>query len=77
VSVKRQEGGGIALEGDCPVEDAELLLQMLQANPAGPVDWTGCRRLHTAVAQVILAARPTLVGPCGDPWFRQWMEPAA
>jgi len=23
--------------------------------------------------QVILAGRPALVGPCGDPWVEQWV----
>ena len=32
-----------------------------------------CGQLHTAVVQVILAARPTLVGPCGDAWVGQWI----
>jgi hypothetical protein len=75
MSVRRHDGGSIVLEGDCPVEDAEPLLELLQASPAGPLDWTRCGRLHTAVVQVVLAARPTLAGPCGDPWIREWMDP--
>ena len=58
MSVRRHENGTIVLEGDCPVEDAETLLQMLQATPGVPLDWTQCSQLHTAVLQVILAARP-------------------
>jgi hypothetical protein len=61
------------LEGICPVEDAEPLLQMLQMTPAGPLDWTRCNQLHTAVLQVILAAGVMPVGPCGDAWVRQWV----
>jgi hypothetical protein len=72
VSVRRDDNGSIVLDGDCPVEDAEPLLQMLQATPAAPCDWSRCRRLHTAVVQVVLAARPVLVGPCGDAWVEQW-----
>ena len=72
MSVRRQDNGTIVLEGSCPVEDAEPLLQLLQSTPAASVDWTQCRHLHTAVLQVVLAGRPALVGPCGDPWIARW-----
>jgi hypothetical protein len=26
------------------------------------------------VVQVILAARPALIGPCGDAWIEQWVS---
>lgn len=67
--------GSIALVGACPVEDAETLLQLLQSTPTAPCDWTRCSHLHTAVVQVILAARPALIGPCGDAWIEQWVSP--
>lgn len=74
MSVRRDDGGTtILLVGKCPVEDAEPLLQLLQATPGAPLDWTQCGQLHTAVLQVILAGRPALVGPCGDPWVEQWV----
>ena len=73
MSVRRHDDGTIILEGTCPVEDAEPLLRLLEATPAAPVDWTLCTSLHTAVLQIILAARPALAGPCGDPWVRQWV----
>jgi hypothetical protein len=65
------------LEGVCPVEDAEPLLQMLQMTPAAPLDWTRCSRVHTAILQIILAAGVVPAGPCGDAWVRQWaaLEP--
>jgi hypothetical protein len=72
MSVRRHENGNIVLEGDCPAEDAETLLQMLQAAPGVPIDWTQCSQLHTAVLQVILAAAPALIGACGDPWVARW-----
>ena len=40
MTVSRRSDGTIVLEGTCPVEDAEPLLQMLLATPAAPVDWT-------------------------------------
>jgi hypothetical protein len=75
VTVRRESNGSIALVGACPVEDAEPLLQLLQATPGAPCDWTRCSHLHTAVVQVIMAARPAMVGPCGDAWIAQWVSP--
>jgi len=75
MTVGRDQTGTVLLDGICAVEDAEPLLQMLQANPAATVDWTGCRQLHTAVFQVLLASGITPVGPCGAPWVAQWLEP--
>ncbi len=69
----RRDSGTIVLDGVCPVEDAERLLQMLQATPTAALDWTRCSLLHTAVLQVILAAGVVPVGPCGDSWVRQWV----
>ena len=74
MSVRRHDNGTILLEGNCPVEDAEPLLRLLQADPAAPLDWNACDYLHTAVMQVILAARPEQVGDCGDPWVRRWLS---
>jgi hypothetical protein len=74
VSVRRHDDGTILLEGVCPVEDAESLLQLLQATPEARLDWTRSNHLHTAVVQVILATRPALVGRCGDPWVAEWVN---
>ena len=53
MTVRRDELGTIVLEGHCPVDDTEPLFQMLQATPAGPVDWTQCSRLHTCHRPVV------------------------
>jgi hypothetical protein len=60
------------LDGECPVEDAESLLQLVQAQPEGPVDWSGCTRLHTAVLQVLAAAAAPVRGECGDAFVARW-----
>ena len=73
MSLCRDENGTIVLDGVCPVEDAEPLLQMRQTPPAARLDWTRCTYLHTAVLQVILAAQIAPTGPCGDPWVEQWV----
>ena len=73
MTVRRHENGTITLDGECCGEDAEPLMQMLLETPAARLVWPRCGHLHTAVVQVILAAKPALAGPCGDPWVRQWI----
>ena len=75
MTVRRGDNGAFVLEGDCPVEDAEPLLQMLQNMPTAGIDWTQCRQLHTAVLQVILASGTAPIGPCGDAWVAEWLAP--
>ena len=75
MTVRRDTDGKIVLDGHCPVEDAEPLCQLLQATPDALCDWTRCSHLHTAVVQVIMAARPALAGPCGDAWIEAWVAP--
>ena len=36
MSIRRDQNWTIVLDGSCPVEDAEPLLQMLQDTPHGP-----------------------------------------
>jgi hypothetical protein len=72
MTVRRSGDGTTLLDGECLAEDAEALLEHLQAQPAGPVDWSACIRIHTAVLQVLMAARPTIRGACGDAFVRNW-----
>lgn len=73
MTVKRDGDGVIVLDGECAVEDAEVLLEHLLARPAGQaatVDWSACSRIHTAVLQVLMAAGPDMRGTCGDLFVR-------
>ncbi len=74
MTIRRADDGTIYLEGACPVEDAEPLLQMLLATPGAPVDWTQCTKPHTAVVQVVLAAGTVPAGPWGDVWIVRWVD---
>jgi len=56
------EEGVIQLRGRCLAEDAEALLVALQERPDRIVDLSGVTRLHLAVVQLLLAARPTVHG---------------
>lgn len=49
------------LEGHCGVEEAESLHAWMLEQTAPEVDLSACEHLHTAVLQVLLVARPSLV----------------
>lgn len=53
----RIRDGVIHLEGDCGVEDAEVLVRALLSGPDQRVDLSLCRQLHSAVVQALLAFR--------------------
>jgi hypothetical protein len=72
---RRGSDDAIILEGSCSVEDAEPLLQMLQATPGAAIEWVACQHLHTAVFQLILASGVVPKGPCGDAWIAEWLAP--
>ncbi|GJE42630.1 hypothetical protein F6X53_05180 [Methylobacterium soli] len=67
------QGAPICLEGVCPVEDAETLASLILEDRTAPVDWTACTRMHTAVYQVLLRLRPSVLGTCGDPFVVRWL----
>lgn len=69
------EDGTLRLEGDCSIEEAETLLELLLTNAEAPVDWSRCRSMHTAVVQVLLALRSPLLGMPEDPFLRRWIGP--
>ena len=39
------------------------------------VDWRGCEAAHTAVIQVLMAARPKLLGPPATDLLEKWVRP--
>ena len=69
------DGNVVRLYGDCPVEDAETVMRLLQAAVDPDVSLADVRILHTAVLQVLLALRPKLVGPVRDPFISRWLVP--
>ncbi|WP_294330749.1 hypothetical protein [uncultured Sphingomonas sp.] len=63
----RVEPDAVHLVGRCSAEDADDLLVALQEEPGRTVDLAAAQRLHLAVAQVLLAARPKISGvPASD-----------
>jgi len=75
MTVQRSASGTIVLDGSCPNEDAELLLQLLLETPGARVDWRACRGAHSAVIQVLLVARPLVLGPPADAALSRWVAP--
>jgi hypothetical protein len=75
LTVQLAANGSILLEGICPDDDAETLLQFLLESPNATVDWRACESAHGAVIQVMLAVRPNLLGPPGGSFLREHMEP--
>ena len=73
MTIRTADDGMLVLEGVCPVEDAEALLQQLLSRPAATIDWTKCSHLHTAVLQVILASGRIPSSACGDPFLNHWL----
>ena len=75
MTVRLTEGGSIELSGHCTSEDAEILLRHLIDGPGRSIEWSACEHLHCAVLQVLLAARPPLVGLPEDAFLRQHVAP--
>jgi hypothetical protein len=76
MTVRLSTAGAILLEGACPDEDAEALLEYLAAYPAAQVDWRACEAAHTAVIQVLMASGAQLLGPPRGQALRDWVVPA-
>lgn len=70
----RVEADIVYLEGACPVGDAEPLLAALQDRIL-TIDLSGATRLHLAVVQLLLMARPASRGVPADPFLRDHILP--
>jgi hypothetical protein len=75
MTVRLTPEGELVLDGICPSEDAESLLQNLATAPSTPVDLRTCESAHTAVIQVLMAAKPRLLGPPAGLLLRDWVYP--
>jgi len=58
------------------VEEAEGLLEWLQANPKGKVDLAACTHLHAANLQVLMAAKPNIAAWPEDVDLALWLKGA-
>ena len=71
----RLDGQTIYLSGECRVEDAEPLVGLLVGSSSVQVDVSGAEGLHTAVIQVLIAFKPTLIGRPANPFLQDWVIP--
>jgi hypothetical protein len=69
-------GDTAVADGECLVEDALALLEFLQANGGARVDLRACIHVHTAVLQVLLATRPTIVALPREAFLGRWLPHA-
>jgi hypothetical protein len=74
MTVRTGDAELIVLDGKCPSEEAEMLLQRLLATPEAVVDLQRCESLHASVIQVLLAAKPTLQLPPSDTPVGRWLS---
>ncbi|MGF7147313.1 hypothetical protein FHS96_000922 [Sphingomonas zeicaulis] len=70
----RVVSGIIYLEGICAVEDAEPLLVAL-LDGCVQVDISSAVRLHMAIAQLLVAQRPTVIGTPADAFLARHIMP--
>jgi hypothetical protein len=75
MTVRRLDDGTIALEGVCPIEDAENLLLHLLETPGVMVDWRTSDEVHTAVVQVMMAFGVKPVGLPRSPFLARFVAP--
>jgi hypothetical protein len=66
----------IELDGVCPIEDADVLLQHLLAAPFAAIDWRSCDGAHTSVVQLMLVSKAELIGPPRSKFLRNVIESA-
>ena len=74
MNVSRASNGQIRLSGAVPLDEAEPLLRLLIDYPDAAVDWTACTACHSAVLQVLLAARRPMIGPPASNFLRRWID---
>lgn len=73
----RLDGTIVRLEGACPVEEAEELLELLQGKAVTAVHLGACTLLHTAVFQLLRASRLPIVAAPADPFLAGFLPVTA
>jgi hypothetical protein len=73
MTVRQIDEFAIALEGVCPVADAEVLRQHLVSTKSASIDFRACERAHTAVIQVLLASEREVDGEAGSLFFEKYL----
>lgn len=69
------QDGTLACAGALTVEDAEALLQQVQAGVTA-IDLAGCEQIHAACLQVLMAARLPVAGWPTNNELARWVRAA-
>ncbi len=62
-------------EGQCALEEVEVLMNWLENGPEGTIDLSRCDGLHGALLQVLIAAQRPVSVPPDDAFLREWVLP--
>jgi len=60
-------------EGQCRLEEANLLFEWLEQNPGAKIDMADCEHIHTALMQILMVAKPEVLAPPAHQFLRQWL----
>jgi hypothetical protein len=71
----RYEGDAIAMDGYCPIDEAEELMKFLEEHPHATVSLTQCQHLHSALLQLLLTYKVKVVGEAYAPFIYKWVVP--
>lgn len=75
--IRYADSGPALFSGRCAPEEADALLQWLRETPDPSADLAACDDLHTALLQLLLAARVRIAAPPPDPWLAGVLADAA
>jgi hypothetical protein len=56
------------------VEEAEALLEWLQKNPKGKVNFAECTHIHASSLQVLMAIKPPIAAEPNDADLAVWLN---
>jgi len=69
------DGDTIVMKGVCAIEDVDELMKYLQEHPHARVDLTGCEHMHTALLQLLMHHRVSVLGNSYSPFIWKWVTP--
>lgn len=72
----RYDGAVARFEGACGVEEALPLSDWLLATLDARLDLGACTELHTALLQVLMAAKRPVAAAPEDEFLRRWIAPS-
>lgn len=76
MTVRRLADDVIALEGACPIEDAQVLHEYFVEQPDVRVDWAQCTSAHAAVVQILMVSRAVLMNAPSGAFLKDHVFPA-